>query len=449
MLVLASTALARIRPVHLGALAMGLAILFSPVSQLTPRGGLERVPMLAEMALLALLLLRWLLVGLRPAPVRTLAIVLLAISHAALTGLWAIDQRIWLIYGIRALHAALWTFGIFACIENRRDLLVLLRAWHAFGCATAAVGIAQLLLPALQADFTRENTEGAIGAALKWEDELGAGAIVRVTGTMAHPLGLALALGCILPWTPALWQAARTPLGKGLVLVSTAVQLLGLSLTYSRMAVLALGITAVLWVLRGGVRRPGSVLVALMLAGFACVPLLPATLVERLFDPSHFQQSDSLLARLEMQLYGSDIGMQHGLWGLGYGCYGVAFEATAMGRYVEQARWMLSQDDWASYDLGDVGGHNTWLEVWVEQGAIGLLLAALILIVLVRELLARIARAAPYSLDRNLGLCCEAGLLALLVSTTVIHVQEAIVPWAWLGLVCAWIGPGRIEAGAA
>jgi O-antigen ligase len=179
----------------------------------------------------------------------------------------------------------------------------------------------------------------------------------------------------------------------------------------------------------------------------AALPLLPATLVERVFDPSHFQQSDSLIARMEMQLYGSDIGMQHGFFGLGYGCYGVAYEATAMGRYVEQARWMLSQDDWASYDLGDVGGHNTWLEIWVEQGWLGLLLAGAIVLVLLREMLPRIHAAPRFSLDRNLGLCCEAGLLALLVSTTVIHVQEAIVPWIWLGLVCAWIGPGRRSGG--
>ena len=432
-----------VRPVHLATAAMVLALLFSPVSQLTPRGGFEKMPMLAEVLLLLALLLRWVLAGLRPLPIKTLVWVAIAIVHATLTGLWAIDERIFVIYGMRALHAAMWTFGIYAAIDDRSDLLSILRGFHAIGCATAAVGIAQLVLPELQADFTRENTEGAIGAALRWDDELGAGAIVRVTGTLAHPLGLALALGCILPWTPALWQAARTRFGRALVLSSTAVQLVGLALTYSRMAVLGLGITAVLYVLRGGVRRPGAVLAGMFCVGLAALPLLPATLVERVFDPTHFRESESLLARMEMQLYGSDLGMQHGFLGLGYGCYGVAFEATAMGRYVEQARWMLSQDDWSSYDLGDIGGHNTYLEVWVEQGIPGLLLVGCILVTLVRELLAALAPLARGSLDRNLGLCCEAGLVALLASTVVIHMQEAIIPWAWLGLVCAWIGLPR------
>ena len=35
----------------------------------------------------------------------------------------------------------------------------------------------------------REDTEGAVGSALVWDDELGSGSIVRVTGTLAHPLG--------------------------------------------------------------------------------------------------------------------------------------------------------------------------------------------------------------------------------------------------------------------
>ena len=52
-------------------------------------------------------------------------------------------------------------------------------------------------------------------------------------------------------------------------------------------------------------------------------------------------------------------------------------------------------------------------------------------------------------MTRRLFAVLLAGLIALLVSTTVIHVQEAIVPWAWLGLVCGWIGPGRDDGGGA
>jgi len=47
------------------------------------------------------------------------------------------------------------------------------------------------------------------------------------------------------------------------------------------------------------------------------------------------------------------------------------------------------------------------------------------------------------SLDRNLGLCCEAGLIGLIASTIVIHMQEAPMPWMWLGLACAWLGLPR------
>jgi hypothetical protein len=69
---------------------------------------------------------------------------------------------------------------------------------------------------------------------------------------------------------------------------------------------------------------------------------------------------------------------------------------------------------------------------------IGLAFAGAALAVLVVQLV-RASRRLPHgSLDRNLVLCGEAGLLSLFASTIVIHMQEAIVPWAWFGAVCAW-----------
>jgi O-antigen ligase len=162
-------------------------------------------------------------------------------------------------------------------------------------------------------------------------------------------------------------------------------------------------------------------------------------LVERVLDPTHFQKSDSLIARMEMQLYGFDIGMEHGLLGVGYGCYGVLYEATAKGRYVEQARWMLASSEHTAYGLGDIGGHNTYLEIWVEQGLVGIVLTAGAIASLAIGLARKNASLRRGSLDRSLGLCCEAGLLAVLLSTVVIHMQEAPMPWMWLGLACAWL----------
>ena len=214
------------------------------------------------------------------------------------------------------------------------------------------------------------------------------------------------------------------------------------------MAVLALGAFGVLWILRGGVRHRALAMAGLVCTGIAALPLLPATLVERVFDPTHFQQSDSLIARLEMQRYGADLGMEHGFFGVGYGCYGVLYEATGKGRYVEQARWMLASTEHAAYGLGDIGGHNTYLEIWVEQGALGLLLAAGAIASMALGFRRR-NRALPRgSLDRNLGLCCEGGLVALIASTIVIHMQEAPMPWIWLGLACAWMGLPRHPEGA-
>ena len=432
-----------VRPVHICAVALLLTLLLSPVSILTPAGTPGRIPYYVESAILGGLILRWILRGLRPAPVRPVLWIALGVAQGVLTGLWAVDENIFVTYGIRALHAALWTFAIYCSVEDREELIALLRALHAAGCIAALTGIAQWLLPSLQVDYVKENTQGAVGAALVWEDELGSGSIIRVTGTLAHPLGLALLLTCSLTWTPALLQAARSNFAKTLLLSSSAIQLIGIALTYSRMAAIAVGAAALLYVLRGGVRQPARALALMFCAGVACLPLMPATLVERLFDPTHLRESDSLQARMEMQIYGADIGMQHGFMGVGYGCYGVLYEATGKGRYVEQARWMRASAEYSAYDLGDIGAHNTYLEIWVEQGWFGLFLilggiASLILGFVRRN------RALPRgSLDRNLGLCAEAGLLALIASTIVIHMQEAPMPWIWLGLACAWLGLPR------
>lgn len=433
----------RLLPRHFAIAALALALLLSPVSQLTPQGALGRVPFWTEALTLVALLARWSLVGLRPPPVRPLLWIGLGIAHAMLSGLWAVDASIWLAFGARTLHAALWVFALYSVVEDRDDLLALLRAFHVVSTIAAAVGIAQWLMPSLQVDFVKENTEGAIGAALVWDDELGSGSIVRVTGTLAHPLGLALLLTCSASWTPALVQAARSNAARAFWIAATGVQAVGLALTYSRMAVLALGAAAVWFVLRGGVRHRAAVLASLAAAAVAALPALPATLVERLFDPTHFAQSDSLIARLEMQQYGLDLGMEHGFVGIGYGCYGVAYEATARGRYVEQARWMLASSEHAAYGLGDIGGHNTYLEIWVEQGLPGLLLAALAIGSMATGCARRNRALAHGSLDRTLGLCTEAGLIALIASTVVIHMQEAPMPWIWTGLACAWLGLPR------
>lgn len=435
--------LLRVQPRLVAAIALALTLLLSPVSQLTPQGALGRVPFYGEAALLGLLLARWALRGVRPVPVIPLLWIALGIAHAMLSGLWALDGSIWLAFGVRTLHAALWVFALYSVVEDRSDLLFLLRAFHAIATLAAVVGIAQWLLPSLQVDYVKENTEGAVGAALVWDDELGSGSIVRVTGTLAHPLGLALLLTCSMCWTPALVQAARSNAARVLWLAATGVQCVGMALTYSRMAVLALGAAAVWFVVRGGVRHRAAILASMAAAAVAALPLLPATLVERLLDPTHFAQSDSLLARMEMQRYGLDLGMEHGFTGIGYGCYGVAYEATARGRYVEQARWMLASSEHAAYGLGDIGGHNTYLEIWVEQGLPGLAFAALAIGSMAFGC-ARRNRVLPLgSLDRTLGLCTEAGLLALVASTIVIHMQEAPMPWIWTGLACAWLGLPR------
>jgi len=429
----------RVRPVHFAALALNLFFLLTPVSQLAPRGALGKVPMAVEAAILVVLLGRWALSGFHPGPTAPLLWLGLAILHAMASALWAFDAEICLRYGIRALHWALWAYALFAVIATRRDLIALLRGLHGAAFVAASVGIVQGLFPTLQADFTKENTEGAEGAALVWESEVRSGSIVRVTGTLAHPLGLALLLNFTLPWTPVLLRAAATRTGKGLVVLSAAAQLLALGLTYSRMAVLALALSLVLYVLRGGVRRRAATLSLIALAATFSLPFLPDTMIERLFDPTHFRESESLVGRLEMQVYGSDLGQKHGLFGVGYGCYGPAYEAAALGSYVEQARWLSEHADFTGYDYGAIGAHNTWLEVWVEQGVLGLALLFTVLGLLAAGLLRTNARLERGSPGRDLGLGLEACFAALLFSTVVLHCQEFPIAWIFIGLCAAWL----------
>jgi O-antigen ligase len=436
----------KIRLAHVAGIAVALPILVSPVSQLAPEGPLAKLPLMLDAAVLAVLLAGWIVNRFEPSPLRPLLWLGLAILHALLSALWAIDQRICLTYGVRALHWSLWSFGLFIAIRDRADLLSVLRLLWGAGTVSAAVGIAQWLLPSLQVEFMKENTAGATGAALVWESELRSGSIVRVTGTMAHPLGLALLLNFTVAWTPALFRAAHPPGGRAAVLLGAVVQIAGLGLTYSRMAVLSLLLAGTVYILRGGVPRRTATLAAAAMLGALALPFLPATMYERLFDLGHFQKSESLTGRLEMQRYGSDLAMEHGLFGIGYGCYGPAYEATAKGMYVEQARWMLSSDEWSTYDLGDIGAHNTFLEVWVELGVIGLGLFFAVLGSLALGLARTNARLQRFSPGRDLGLCCEAGFASLLLTMLVLHIHEASIPWLYVGLAAAFLRVHRASA---
>jgi O-antigen ligase len=114
----------------------------------------------------------------------------------------------------------------------------------------------------------------------------GATAVKRITGYDApltqNPNDLALMLNLLVPLAIGLLLTRPRPLLRTLLLLTIALEAVGIILTFSRAGFLAMGVTtlAVLWKFRR--RRERAWVLAILVLGVACLPLLPSGYTQRL-----------------------------------------------------------------------------------------------------------------------------------------------------------------------
>jgi O-antigen ligase len=431
----------------LAMLALSAIVLMSKGSLFALPGAFEHVPKLLELIALGAVGYEVARGRIPPTWPLPLSLGLLYVLHAVVSGLWAPYQDSFLFLIVKLLHAVL--LAPILCLACTRvgDLTLALVVFKACSFVCALVAIAQRTLPFLQIDALAEgNTMGdAMGMGLMYAEELSSGAIVRASGTLGHSNALSLFLAGSLFLQPWLWKRFPGRRARALLLVVTVAEGLAMLFTYGRLGMIAMAVAGAWMLARGGVRRPFFALSVAFATFAVTLPVLPATWVERVLDPSHFGKSDSIAGRMELQVYGWQLVQKHGLVGGGYGQFGQLFYREAEGYLKETVEYLLGHTGKA-IDIDDLGAHNVYLEVLVEQGLLGLVLFCGAGLAVVWQLV-RLSRATPAgSNERLLCITLECVVIAFAVASIFIHTQEMKVMWIALGLACAWLRIGGAVA---
>ncbi len=365
------------------------------------------------------------------------------VLHACASGLWAPFQASFAVLIVKLMHAVL--LAPILCLACRRiaDVTLAVVVFKACSCVCSLAAIAQATLPFLQVDALAEgSTLGeSMGMGLLYAEELSSGAIVRASGTLGHANTLSLFLAGSMFLQPWLWLRFPGRRARGVLLAVTLCEAMAMLLTYGRLGIIAMCAAAVWMLMRGGIKRPIFAL-ALAFAAFAvALPWLPATWVERVLDPSHFSKSDSIAGRWELQVYGLQLVQKYGLFGGGYGQFGQMFYLEAQGYLKETAEYFLGHTSKA-IDIDDIGAHNVYLEVLVEQGLVGIVLFCGTSGTVVWQLVRLSRRTRPGTQERLLCITFECMTIAFAVAALFVHSQEMKVIWIGLGLACAWLRVG-------
>lgn len=339
----------------------------------------------------------------------------------------------------RYIQLALLTFMIANIAgESERTLDISLIALTASMSLSAIIGLMEFLLPGLSIESDDPSlVQGNIGAIID-RDSLEGTVVKRITGGLSEANWFSYTLAAVVPINLYLFHRFRQQGARCLILMAATLQCVGIVLSFTRSALIAMAVTIAYLVMRG--RLPlKPLLVAGMMGAGGFIVWNPAGL-ERVYSVAYAEQG-STPHRVYLFLGGVALVQERPIIGFGYNQYGPNFHrwlrtVPEVPEYVEQ--WERALEDRVA--SGDerfewVMPHNTVLQIWVEFGLLGLITFGALYALMMHDL--RQARRYGDPLRQLLADCLLASAVGFMVCALFGHLAMTKIVWMLAGFAAA------------
>jgi hypothetical protein len=320
---------------------------------------------------------------------------------------------------------------------DRRALLIGCGALTAGLAICGIIGTLEHFVPSFAVESDDPSLRsGAVGAIID-HDSLEGVSLRRITGGLGDSNWLAATIAAVLPLNLFWWWLARSFTARLLVAAVAGLQLLALVLSYTRAGMIAVAAAALFLVWR---RVISARLLVWAGVGMVLVGLvwLPPGFADRIFSVKYLEEGSTPMRK---DLTGSALrfALERPLLGYGYGQFGVQFIARLntdlsnrvgawgfeLARAIEEGRELVQ----------DIGTHNTFLEIMVEYGLLGLVPFVAFIVCAFRDL--RCSERWGNEEQRLLAICIAAGIVAFCVCGMFVHAKYLKVIWFLAGLAAA------------
>jgi O-antigen ligase len=241
---------------------------------------------------------------------------------------------------------------------------------------SSLIGLAEFLLPNMTLEWDDPSLiQGNIGAIID-RDSLEGVEIKRITGGLFDSNWFAYTLVAVLPVNLYLFVRFNGPVARLLIASAATLQSIGVVLSFTRSAVIALAISVLYLVTRN--RLPlKPLLIAGLLVGAGFALWSPAGL-QRLYSVEYAAEGSTPI-RTYLLLGGIDLVLERPIMGFGYNQYGPNFMYWLDQQHRVPEGVLYMQETFerrvaaGEERLEWIMPHNTVLQVWVEFGILGLL----------------------------------------------------------------------------
>jgi len=303
---------------------------------------------------------------------------------------------------------------------------------------SSLIGLAEFLLPDLAIESDDPSLiQGSIGAIID-RDSLDGTEIKRITGGLSESNWFAYTLVAVLPINLYLFFRFAGPVARLLILSAATLQSIGIVLSFTRSAVIALAVSVLYLLIRKRIPLKPLLLAGFLVAGGFTL-WNPAGL-ERLYSVQYASEGSTPL-RTYLFLGGVALVGERPITGFGYNQYGPNFMHwldTAADVPESVLQWQESVESRVATGeerLEWIMPHNTVVQVWVEFGLLGLLAFAGIVFFIFRDL--SVARRFGDPPRQLLADCLVAALLGFLVCSMFGHLALAKMVWLLAGYATA------------